>query len=80
MFTKSRTFASRFNIERRAKAVSCSVWIATLASSGRVVRETQKTQRETDGHSTSVAWQRRADSEHTLLIIKTKRLNAIKQF
>lgn len=79
MFTKSCTFASRFNIERRESSLvlcvdSCSCKI------GRVVRETQKTQRETYGHSTSVARQRRADSEHTLLIIKTKRLNAIKQF
>ena len=33
---------------------------------GNAVRETQKTQRETDGHSTSVARQRRAGSEHII--------------
>ena len=79
ILTKSRTFASRF-ISRggESRLVLCVDSIAHI--SGSAVRETQKTQRETDGHSTSVARQRRADSEHTLLIIKTKRLNAIKQF
>lgn len=78
-FVKSRTFASRF-ISRggESRLVLCVDSIAHIG--GYAVRETQKTQRETDGHSTSVARQRRAGSEHTLLIIKTKRLNAIKQF
>lgn len=78
-FVKSRTFASRF-ISRggESRLVLCVDSIAHIG--GNAVRETQKTQRETDGHSTSVARQRRAGSEHTLLIIKTKRLNAIKQF
>ena len=79
ILSKSRTFASRF-ISRggESRLILCVDSMSRLV--GNAVRETQKTQRETDGHSTSVARQRRAGSEHTLLIIKTKRLNAIKQF
>ena len=66
-FVKSRTFASRF-ISRGGESRLVLCVDSIFRMTGNVVRETQKTQRETNGHSTSAERQRRAGSEHTLLI------------